>query len=156
LVLMMFAGAAIRQFFVMRHGFKLGRNAHPWPYAAAGLVVIALLVGWLRPAEPNATNATLSVASSPALMRAGGQFSYENLQPLLAQRCYACHGAEVQQKNVRLDSPENVAKHAQAVYQQVVVSRAMPLNNATGISELERNFIKQWFEAGNAVAKPVN
>jgi uncharacterized membrane protein len=156
LVLMMFAGAAIRQFFVMRHGFKLGRNAHPWPYAAAGLVVIAILMGWLRPAEPNATNATLSVANSPALMRAGGQFSYENLQPLLAQRCYACHGAEVQQKNVRLDSPENVAKHAQAVYQQVVVSRAMPLNNATGISELERNFIKQWFEAGNAVAKPLN
>ena len=36
LILMMFAGAAIRQFFVMRHGFKLGRNAHPWPYALVG------------------------------------------------------------------------------------------------------------------------
>jgi uncharacterized membrane protein len=31
LVLMMFAGAAIRQFFVMRHGWKLGRNRHPAP-----------------------------------------------------------------------------------------------------------------------------
>src|SRR5205814_1618872 len=28
LVLMMFAGAAIRQFFVLRHGFTLGRNAN--------------------------------------------------------------------------------------------------------------------------------
>jgi hypothetical protein len=36
----MFAGAAIRQFFVLRHGFKLGRNwpSHPWPYALAGVV----------------------------------------------------------------------------------------------------------------------
>jgi uncharacterized membrane protein len=34
LIAMMFAGAAIRQFFVMRHGYKLGRNANPWPYAA--------------------------------------------------------------------------------------------------------------------------
>jgi uncharacterized membrane protein len=51
-------------------------------------------------------------------------------------------------KNVRLDSPQGVATHAQAMYQQVVVTRIMPLNNATGISELERNFIKQWFESG--------
>src|SRR5450830_1082546 len=50
LIGMMFAGAAIRQFFVMRHGFKLGRNAHPWPYAAAGVVVLLALIAWLRPA----------------------------------------------------------------------------------------------------------
>jgi uncharacterized membrane protein len=51
-------------------------------------------------------------------------------------------------KNVRLDSPQGVASHAQAMYQQVVVTRIMPMNNATGISQVERNFIKQWFEAG--------
>ena len=41
LILMMFAGAAIRQFFVMRHGFKLGRNGNPLPYALVGMLVIA-------------------------------------------------------------------------------------------------------------------
>ena len=41
LILMMFAGAAIRQFFVMRHGWKLGRNRHPLPYALTGVIVIA-------------------------------------------------------------------------------------------------------------------
>ena len=41
LILMMFAGAAIRQFFVMRHGYKLGRNRHPLPYALVGVAVIA-------------------------------------------------------------------------------------------------------------------
>ena len=70
---------------------------------------------------------------------------------MLSQRCYLCHGPQVQMKNVRLDSPENVKLHAQNIYQQVVVTRIMPMNNATGISEVERQFIKQWFEAGAKV-----
>ena len=54
-------------------------------------------------------------------------------------------------KNVRLDSPQGVASHAQAIYQQVVVSKIMPLNNATGITDAERLVVKQWFEAGAPV-----
>jgi uncharacterized membrane protein len=51
LILMMFAGAAIRQFFVMRHGYKLGRNGNPLPYALVGVAVMVAMV-WLRPAPP--------------------------------------------------------------------------------------------------------
>ena len=151
LILMMLAGAAIRQFFVLRHGFKLGRNSHPWRYAATGVVVILAVLVWLKPTPVVSTGAINSGAGRGVSAGAGGQFGYEKLQPLLAQRCTLCHGAEVQMKNVRLDSPQGVASHAQAMYQQVVVTRAMPLNNATGISELERNFIKQWFESGAKV-----
>ena len=32
--------------------------------------------------------------------------------------------------------------------QQVVVARAMPMSNATGLTDAERQLIKQWFEAG--------
>ena len=71
-----------------------------------------------------------------------------SLQVVLAQRCYQCHGAQVQMKNVRLDSPQNVKLHAQNLYQQVVVTKLMPMNNATGITEDERLLIKQWFEGG--------
>jgi uncharacterized membrane protein len=67
---------------------------------------------------------------------------------VLAQRCYSCHGEQVQMKNVRLDSPELVKQHGAIIYQQVVVVRAMPMNNATGLTEAERQLIKQWFEAG--------
>ena len=148
LVLMMFAGAAIRQFFVMRHGFKLGRNPHPWRYAAVGVVVIAGVLAWLKPAAVQATAATAAPATTGAPGAPGGAISYKTLQPILAQRCYMCHGEQVQMKNVRLDSPEGVAAHAQAMYQQAVVTRIMPMNNATGISEAERQMIKQWFESG--------
>jgi uncharacterized membrane protein len=153
LILMMFAGAAIRQFFVMRHGFKLGRNGNPLPYALAGLLVIVAVIVWLRPEPTPATGqvTTNSGAASPDSTRAGGQFSYQALQPVLAQRCYQCHGAQLQMKNVRLDTPDSVKLHAQNIYQQVVVSKLMPMNNATGLTEAERMQVKQWFEAGASV-----
>ena len=51
-------------------------------------------------------------------------------------------------KNVRLDSAQGVASHAQMLYQQAVVTRIMPMNNATGITEAERALIGQWFLGG--------
>jgi len=153
LIAMMFAGAAIRQFFVMRHGFKLGRNANPLPYALVGMAVIAALMVWLRP-EPQAPlvqGATLSVAASAGTTGATSQISYKTLQTVLEQRCYLCHGEQVQMKNVRLDSPQNVKLHAQNIYQQAVVSKIMPMGNSTNISAAERQIIAQWFESGASV-----
>ncbi|MFM1979744.1 MAG: hypothetical protein RLZ68_1009 [Pseudomonadota bacterium] len=144
LILMMFAGAAIRQFFVLRHGFKLGRNAHPWPYAAVGVVVLLATIVWLKPNQ----GAINSGASYVGPTGAAATIDYKLLQPVLAQRCYSCHAEQVQMKNVRLDSPEGVAQHAQAIYQQVVITKIMPMNNATQITDAERALIKQWFEAG--------
>ncbi|MDP2988626.1 urate hydroxylase PuuD [Hydrogenophaga sp.] len=138
LIGMMFAGAAIRQFFVMRHGFKLGRNAHPWPYAAAGVVVLISLIVWLRPAPVQAV-------AVPDVV------SYAQLKPVIEQRCVMCHGEALQSKNVRLDSPEALKQHAQTVYQQVVVTKLMPMNNATGLTEEERALFAQWFKGGSRV-----
>jgi uncharacterized membrane protein len=69
----------------------------------------------------------------------------------LEQRCYMCHGAQLQMKNVRLDSPAALKQHAQSVYQQAVVTKTMPMNNATGITEAERALIAQWFKEGARV-----
>ena len=136
LILMMFAGASIRQFFVMRHGYKLGRNRNPLAYALAGVAVIVALIVFLRPAP-----------SAPAQVGTSA-LSYRDLQPVLARRCYLCHGPQVQMKNVRLDSAPYVKAYAQYMYQQAVVLKLMPMNNATGITDAERLLIKQWFEAG--------
>ena len=137
LIGMMAAGAAIRQFFVLRHGFKLGRNRHPWPYAAVGVAVLLALIAWLKPAP--------SVAVAVAVPETVG---FAQVQPVLAQRCVMCHGEALQSKGVRLDSPGEVQRHAQAVYQQVVVTRLMPMNNATGITEEERALVGAWFKGG--------
>ncbi|MCU0761513.1 MAG: urate hydroxylase PuuD [Hydrogenophaga sp.] len=138
LIGMMFAGAAIRQFFVMRHGYKLGRNRHPWPYAAVGVVALLGLIVWLRPAPAPVVTVPDTVG-------------YAQVKPIIEQRCAMCHGEALQSKNVRLDSPALLGQHAQAVYQQVVVSKLMPINNATGLTEQERALIAQWFRSGAPV-----
>lgn len=141
LIAMMAAGAAIRQFFVLRHGHKLGRNPHPWKYAAVGAVVLIGVIVWLRPAPP----------ASSALAAARPAVSAAQVQAVVAQRCAMCHGEALQSKGVRLDSPAELKRHAQAVYQQAVVTKLMPINNATGITDEERALIGDWFRAGAPV-----
>ena len=134
LILMMFAGAAIRQFFVMRHSYLLGRSGNPLGYALWGIAALLGLMVWLAP--------------TPSKTVVARQVGYQELQPVLQRRCYLCHGEQVQMKNVRLDSRQGVKAYAQYMYQQAVVLKLMPMNNATGITEDERLVIKQWFEGG--------
>jgi uncharacterized membrane protein len=150
LILMMAAGAAIRQFFVLRHGFKLGRNGHPWPYALVGVAVLLAVVAWLRPV-PASGDAIKNIAIGAQSTGVGAQFDTTELQAVLQQRCVQCHGAEVQMKGLRLDVPEQVASRASLIYQQVVQQKLMPLNNATQMTEAERALVARWFQAGAPV-----
>ncbi len=136
LVMMMLAGALIRQFFVQRHGYHLGRAKNPLPFAIAGVVILLSVIVWMRPAPTAAT----PVSNAPV--------RFAEVNAVFAQRCHACHGEQVQMKNVRFDTPEGVKQHALGIYQQAVVTRQMPMNNSTGITETERAVIKRWYEAG--------
>ncbi len=139
LFVMMFAGALIRQFFVQRHGYHLGRASNPWPFAAVGVVLIAAVILAMAPwgAKP------VSIVT-PAV--APVQFAQVNA--VIQQRCLSCHGEQVQMKNIRLDSVASLQLNAQNVYQQVAVTRQMPMNNSTGITEEERALIARWYQAG--------
>ncbi|RST55422.1 urate hydroxylase PuuD [Variovorax sp. MHTC-1] len=139
LLLIMLGGAAIRQFFVVRHRFKLGNAGNPLPYAMVGVVVLGLSIVWMRP-EP----AAAPVAGAAAAQKV----AFGDVKKVLEQRCYMCHGAQVQMKNVRLDTPDQLAAHAQGVYQQAVVTKIMPMNNSTGMTDAERALIAKWFEGG--------
>lgn len=61
------------------------------------------------------------------------------------QRCISCHGATVQMKNLRLDSAAQIRANAHNIYQQAVVLRQMPMSNATGVTEQERQALGQWY-----------
>ena len=141
LVMMMLSGALIRQFFVQRHGYHLGRAKNPLPFAIAGVVILLSVIVWMRPAS--STTAPTAVNDAPV--------TYAEVSQVFAQRCYMCHGEQVQMKNVRFETPEGVKQHALGIYQQAVVTKQMPMNNATGITEAERTTIKRWYEAGAAL-----
>jgi len=138
LIAMMLAGALIRQFFVQRHAYHQNKAKNPLPFALLGLFIIASVIFALRP-EPQ------QVAQGES---AQGPVGFAQVQKIFELRCYTCHGQAVQMKNLRFDSPEAVGKNAQNIYQQAVVLRQMPMNNATQITDLERDQIKRWYEGG--------
>jgi uncharacterized membrane protein len=142
LVLLMLAGALIRHSFVARHkAHVLGKRA-PWEFAVVGTIVLIGLAIWLapRPQTPEQAAKARALAAQPA--------DYAAVRAVLDQRCVMCHNAQVQQKNVALHDLESLRKHALNVYQQTVVLKAMPLNNATQITDAERELVKRWYESG--------
>ena len=133
LVLMMLAGALIRQFFVLKH-----KDAWKWQYWGVAVVIILAVAAALVP-KPQPVQAS----NKPVI--------FAQVQRIVTERCLMCHAGTAASKGVRLDSAQAIVSHAPAIYQQVVVTRAMPLNNATHITDDERDEIAQWVTQG---AKP--
>jgi uncharacterized membrane protein len=140
LVVMMVAGALIRHSFVARHrAHVLGQRA-PWHFAVLGVVLLAGLALVKMPQPTAGSESAASAGAAPA--------DYAAVRAVLDQRCVACHNAQVQQKNVALHDAAGVRRNAQNIYQQAVVLKLMPMNNATQITEPERDLIRRWYEAG--------
>jgi uncharacterized membrane protein len=63
-----------------------------------------------------------------------------------------CHNAQVSNKGVMLHTPELVSLHADQIYQQAVLLKAMPMNNATQITDEERSVLARWHQAAEGAA----
>jgi len=134
LVIVMAAGALIRHSFVARHrALVLGRRV-PWEYAGFGCVLLLALGVWQAPA--------------PVAPVAAAAPTFAQVQGIVKERCSLCHNAQLANKGIRLDAPDMILANAPQMYQQAVVLKAMPLNNATQITTAERNALKRWYEAG--------
>ena len=136
LVVLMLAGALIRVSFVLRHKALAEGRSVPWRWAIAGTLVLAATIVLLRPAP------------APAAAKTAPPPTFAQVQLIVAARCQMCHNAAYSNKGVLLDTPELIAAHAQPIYQQAVVQKTMPLNNATKITDAERSLLGRWFEAG--------
>jgi uncharacterized membrane protein len=135
LVVMMLSGALIRQSFVLRHKALATGQPVPWAYAIVGVVLLAGVVSATRPPASSAP-----VAGAPPPLA--------QVQQVVAQRCAMCHNEQLASKGVQLHTAELLARNAQTVYQQAVVLKLMPMNNATQMTPDERDLLKRWFEAG--------
>ncbi|MGN6651908.1 urate hydroxylase PuuD [Trinickia sp.] len=138
LVVIMFAGALIRQFFVMRH-----RGQVLWYLPAGGVALLALALAVTLP-RPVLQQA--QAANAPVV-------KLSDIQPILQQRCAACHSAHPTlmgsaPAGVLFDTPQEISTNAQRLYEQAVVLKAMPLGNVTKMTPDEREKIAAWFNAG--------
>jgi uncharacterized membrane protein len=133
LVALMALGAWVRHYFNLRH---LGRN--PWwipASAAAGLILLAVLI---RPA----TTASTGTGPAPPFAR---------VQAIVATRCAPCHslnptktGYDAPPAGIAFDSADEIRRLAPLIKSVAVDSRSMPLGNATGMTQAERDTLARW------------
>lgn len=131
------AGVLIRHFFNRRH-----KGAHPWQYLLAGAVLLGVAAVWTAP----------HIQPLPPVT---GPVTLDRVRSIVGQRCVACHsqaptfpGVTQPPAGVVLFGADAIVQNAQRIYQQVVVTRIMPLGNATQMTDEERAVIAAWVSAG--------
>lgn len=74
---------------------------------------------------------------------------------IVQQRCISCHSSQPKDdvytaapNGVMYDTPQDILKLKDKIYQRVVVTKTMPQNNKTGMTPEERDAIRCWFEQG--------
>ena len=117
---------------VVRHFFNLMHQGRMplllLGVAAAGAVALAIV---LEPDE--------QAASGPAV-------TDDRALAIVAERCQTCHSGVSAPLGVQLETIEDLHAHASEVEQQVR-SGAMPLGNATGMTDEERADLVAWASA---------
>jgi uncharacterized membrane protein len=128
-------GAWVRHFFNLRHQGRLVW----WIPVSAALGVLALAVA-IAPRGVSSIQATVT---------------FSRAQAVIASRCQPCHSAQPTQpgfaqapNGVMFDTSEQIVSRAQQIYQQVVVSKTMPLGNLTNMTQDERDLLAAWVQQG--------
>jgi len=127
LVVLMATGAWIRHYFNLRHG---GRNLWIIP-ATAGIAIVAVAFA-IQPRD------TVSQASS------GAPPSFSEVRAIVERRCVKCHSGASAPQGVRLETRAQIEARAAQIEQQAVVTKAMPLGNATRMTQKERDTLARW------------
>jgi len=113
---------------------------------AAAATARAMLASVNADTDPGAFQTT--VDSTIASLLASAVPSFAQVRTIINARCITCHSGSNAPLGIQLDIDANVHRDAQAIYTQVVVTQAMPLGNATGMTQDERNVISAWFLGG--------
>jgi uncharacterized membrane protein len=147
------AGALVRHFYNVRHS----GGGDPWWMWGAAAVCVLLAVGISYTSSPlGRERLGLSAAAAPVEVAAGTPSSPHPAAPaeaveIVVSRCSMCHAAEpvwagiaIAPKGVMLDTPERIARQAEAIRYHAVLTASMPPNNITGLEPDERRVLAEW------------
>ena len=81
--------------------------------------------------------------------------SFTEVNNIIAKRCITCHSAKptddvysAPPNGVVYDTPQDIVKKKDLIMQRVVITKTMPQNNKTNITQQERDVIRCWIEQG--------
>jgi len=144
-MLVLIAGGA-----VVRHILNVRYTMRQWQ-ATLGLTMVATL--WLIHIFQHQGSST-----PPALAPSALPPSFADVRHIIDRRCAACHSASptdltfgAAPGGVMFDTPDQIAARVSRIEQRAVVTRTMPPNNKTNITDAEREVLRRWLAAGAPV-----
>jgi len=145
--LIFLTGVIIRHYFNTMH--KTGKGPH-WTWAIT--IILMVLIAWLSTYKideswEDAEARPMSAQEQRFASAAGFDEAYN----AVIGNCSMCHAREPVWGNMRwapkgvfLETPQDVARHAEKIYLQSGVSHAMPPPNAVQMSQEARELIVNW------------
>jgi uncharacterized membrane protein len=140
LLALMLIGAWVRHYFNLR---RRGRTVVAIPVTAA-IATVALALA-IEPDDAKRSSSAEPVDGAAAVA-------------IVERRCVTCHSQSPTSEQfttapagVTFDTPEQIATRAEAIRAQAVDSHAMPLGNATAMTDAEREELGAWIAAGAPV-----
>ena len=83
------------------------------------------------------------------------EVSFTEVNAIIQQRCITCHSAKptdnvytAAPNGIMYDTPADIVKLKDKIMQRVVITKTMPQNNKTNITQKERDLIRCWIEQG--------
>ena len=145
--LIFLTGVTIRHYFNTMH--KTGSGPH-WTWAVT--VLLMVLIAWLSTIRTGETWEDAEARDLTAYEQAyASAEGFESAYDTVIGNCSMCHAREPvwgnmqwAPKGIYLETPGDVARHADQIYLQAGVSHAMPPPNAVQMDEEARRNIVAW------------
>ncbi len=110
---------------------------------------------WVLPVAVLVLLATAYVTGPRPVSRECKPVSFTQVNVIVQQRCLPCHSAHptddvytAAPNGVMYDLPADIVKKKDLIMQRVVLTKTMPQNNKTNMTEEERELIRCWIEQG--------
>ncbi len=137
-------GATVRHLLNIRFQYKR------WLPMTSGVIAVTVTALYVL-TRPEVRPSAPVTAEAPKV-------SFHTVRGVIHQRCQPCHSAhptdsvwKVAPAGVMFDSPAQIRRMAPRIKERAVVSRTMPLQNKTGITQAERDMIGDWIDQGASI-----
>lgn len=150
--LVFLTGVTIRHYFNTMHATGTGPH---WTWAVT--VLLFILIAWLSTASGNETFEKAQARDlTPYEQRFSAAAGFEEAYDAVIGNCSMCHAREPvweglhwPPNGVVLETPGDVARHAEQIFLQAGASHAMPPPNAVRMEDEARALIVAWYRAAD-------